>query len=166
MGHGRAPLNFLFGLSLLVGCERPSPPVVQALALPGLAARIDGIDEVRIRGAGNRVLVTLHKRAGVWQVAERGDWPALPGLVDTALFAMSRAHLTEAKTDQPRLYPRLGVESVALPDAQGMEIRLSGGGQPITLTVGKEHPKLDGNYVRVEGQARVWLTESATALPR
>jgi hypothetical protein len=151
----------------LVGCaDKPQAPATKALALPALAARIDRIDEIRFRGAGNRVLVTLRKRAGVWYVVERGDWPALPGLVDTALFALSRAHLAEAKTDQARLYPRLGVEDVAAADAQGMEVRLSGGGQPLTLIIGHEHPKLDGNYVRVEGRGQSWLTDVALSFER
>ena len=160
-------LTILLAMVLLPGCaDKPQAPVVKALALPGLAARIDRIDEVRVRGAGGHVLVTLRKRDGVWFVLERGDWPALPGLVDTALFALSRAHLSEAKTDQPRLYRKLGVEDVSAADAQGMELRLSGGGAPMTLIIGHEHAKLDGNYVRVEGQARSWLTDVALSFER
>jgi hypothetical protein len=59
------------------------------------------------------------------------------------------------------LYSRLGVEDVAAANAQGVEIRLSGGGAPMTLIVGREHPKLDGNYVRVEGRAQSWLSDVA-----
>jgi hypothetical protein len=156
-----------FVLVLLAGCEKsPSEPAAKPLVLPGLAARIDRIDEVRLRGAGNHVLVTLRKRDGVWRVLERGDWPALPGLVDTALFALSRAHLSDARTDQPRLYRKLGVEDVSAADAQGLELLLSGGGAPMTLIIGHEHAKLDGNYVRVEGQARSWLTDVALSFER
>ena len=164
----RLPLRWgvLAGMALLVGCEQTPPPAPAPLALPALAARIDRIDEVRIRGAGGRVLVTLHKQGGAWRVLERDNWPATPGLVDTALFALSRAHLAEGKTDQAKLYPRLGVEDVSRPDAQGVEIRMSGGGPPMSLVVGKEHPKLDGNYVRVDGQARAWLTDVALSFER
>ena len=163
-----ASLVAMSGLVLLLAsCAKSQPaPMAKPLALPTLAARIDRIDEVRMSGAGNRVLVTLRKREGVWRVIERGDWPALPGLVDTALFALSRARLSEAKTDQPRLYPRLAVEDVVAEGAQGVQVRLSGGGAPMTIIIGHEHPKLDGNYVRVEGQAQSWLTDVALSFER
>ena len=151
----------------LVSCNKlPVAETGKALAMPGLEARIDKIDEIKLIGAGGKTLVTLRKRDSVWHVVERGDWPAVPGLVDTALFALSKAHLAEEKTDQPRLYSRLGVESVSLANAQGMEVRLSGGGSPLTLVVGHEHPKLDGSYVRVEGQPRAWLTDVALTFER
>jgi hypothetical protein len=47
-----------------------------------------------------------------------------------------------------------------------VEVRLSGGGAPMTLIIGHEHPKLDGNYVRVEGQAQSWLTDVALSFER
>ncbi len=158
--------SILAVMALLAACGKSAPPAPSPLALPQLATRIDKIDDFRIRGAGGRVLVTLHKVGDAWQVVEPGNLLAVPGLVDTALFALSRARLAEAKTDQPKLYPRLGVEDVSLPDAQGVEIQLSGGGPAMTLVVGKEHPKLDGNYVRVGGRSRAWLTDVALSFER
>jgi Domain of unknown function (DUF4340) len=65
----------------------------------------------------------------------------------------------EAKTSDPKLYSRLGVEPISASDAKGMELTLSGKGVRSRLLIGNDHPRLDGYYVRVDGEVGAWLTD-------
>jgi hypothetical protein len=144
---------------LLAACQREPTAPGKVPVLPGLGQHQDKLELLRLRTAGNRVRVSLHKRGGSWRVAERGDWPADAGRVSQYLFVLSQAHRIEQKTANPALYARLGVEAISAPDASGSELELSGGGRHWRLLIGKEHPKFDSNYVRIDGQATSWLTD-------
>lgn len=65
----------------------------------------------------------------------------------------------EAKTSDPRLYPRLGVEPVGGADAKSLELTLSGKGLASRLLIGNGHQRLDGYYVRVDREPGTWLTD-------
>jgi hypothetical protein len=127
--------------------------------LPGLDKSQASVDAIQLRGAGNRALVSLERRDGVWRVAERNHWPADAGRISQYLFVLSQARRMEAKTADPKLYSRLGVEPVSAAEAKGGELALSGKGVRFVLLIGNEHPRLDGYYVRVDGEAGTWLTD-------
>lgn len=114
---------------------------------------------IRLRGAGNKPLVTLARRAGTWRVEERAGWAADPGVLSQYIFVLSQARRTEAKTANPALYPRLGVEPISGATATGTELELSGGGNRWRLLVGHEHARFNGNYVRLNGEPQAWLTD-------
>lgn len=146
-------------LAGLAGCDRTVPEARAPLVLPALASQQDQLELIRLRGAGNRALVSLARQGGTWRVRERGDWPADAGLVSQYLFVLSQARRTEAKTANPKLYARLGVEPVSAPKAAGTELELSGGGKHWRLLLGNEHAKFNGNYVRINGEQQAWLTD-------
>ena len=159
-------LPLLAALALSGGCKRAEPATGKVLLFPTLAERQGELDTLQLRGAGNAVLVTLAKKNGVWRVVERADWPADAGRVSQYLFVLSQAHRVEAKTANPKLYSRLGVEPIAGADAVGTELKLSGAGDSSRLLIGHEHSKFDSNYVRVDGQAQTWLTDLPVTFDR
>jgi len=139
--------------------ERPIEVEAQSLVFPGLVQRQDRIDGIRISGAGNAMLVDLKKVSGLWRVTERNDWPADAGKISQLLMLLAQARLQEAKTSDPALYPKIGVEALSDRWAQGMEVRLDGGGKPLRVLVGHAHVGMDGDYVRVDDAAQSWLTD-------
>jgi hypothetical protein len=153
-------------LCLAGSCRQAETTAAPALMFPTLAEGQDRLDSLQLRGAGNSVLVTLSRKDGVWRVAERGGWPADAGLISQHLFVLSQTHLAEAKTADPGLYARLGVEPIAGVAATGTELTLAGGGHSSKLLIGKEHPKFDSNYVRVDGHAQSWLTDLPVGFDR
>lgn len=162
---GKPSLRLVLVLSLLAtlivgaGCGRSEPTPQKVLLFPALAEHQDELDRLQLRGAGNAVLVTLVRKNGRWRVAERGDWPADEGRLSQYLFVLSQTHLAEAKTSNPDLYVRLGVEPISSADATGTELTLSSGAVSSRLLIGREHAKFNSNYVRVDGQAQSWLTD-------
>ncbi|TNJ34352.1 DUF4340 domain-containing protein [Arenimonas terrae] len=130
-----------------------------SLLLPGLEARLESLDRLQVRGAGDQVLVEIVKTDGRWRMPARQDWPANQREISRALFRLSQARRQEAKTANPERHARLGVEAVAAADAKGAELQLSGGGEPLRLTIGRNHPSLGGSYARIGDEAQVWLLD-------
>ena len=136
------------------------------LVLPGVAQRIETLDRLEVRGAGDTLLVALEKTDGRWRMPDRLHWPANQREVSRALFRLAQARRLEAKTANPDLHARLGVEAVSAADAKGTELRLIGGGEPLRLTIGNNHPSLGGSYVRVGDDAQTWLLDEDIAPAR
>ena len=147
---------------LLASACAPAPeaPESGGPLLPQLASRQQQVDRLELRGAGGAVLVTLQRKDGEWQLAQRGGWRADGARISTYLAQLAQAQRVEAKTDRAVMYPRLAVEEVSDPQAGGTELRLSGRELSARLLIGKEHKLSGGRYVRVGGQARAWLCDT------
>ncbi len=143
----------------LGACGGDKASTEKAKLFPALDKAQADMTSMQLRGAGNRILVSLERRNGAWQVAERSGWPADVGRISQYLFVLSQARRMEAKTSDPALYSRLGVEPISAVDAKGAELTLSGKGVRARLLIGNDHPRLDGYYVRVDGEAGAWLTD-------
>ena len=143
----------------LAACGSDTASTEKAKLFPGLDKAQANVESMQLRGAGNRTLVSLERRNGAWHVAERNGWPADAGRISQYLFVLSQARRMEAKTSDPKLYSRLGVEPVGAVEAKGTELTVSGKGVRSRLLIGNEHTRLDGYYVRVDDEARAWLTD-------
>ncbi|OGT56949.1 MAG: hypothetical protein A3E01_12685 [Gammaproteobacteria bacterium RIFCSPHIGHO2_12_FULL_63_22] len=148
-----------FACLATVACGGDVANTEKALLLPGLDKTQGDVDSILLHGAGNRSLVSLQRQGGTWRVAERNNWPADAGRISQYLFVLSQARRMEAKTADPKLYSRLGVEPIDSVEAKGAELTLSGKGVRARMLIGNEHPRLDGYYVRVDGEAGTWLTD-------
>ena len=129
-------------------------------ALPGLAERLDALDGIEVYGAGEQKLVSLRRVDGRWEEAGHPGWPTNEREISRALFRLAEAKRLEAKTNDPALHARLGVEDLASAQAKGAELRLLGGGEPLRLVVGSNHPGLGGSYARLAGEAQAWLLDT------
>lgn len=144
---------------VLAACGSEATSTEKARIFPGLDKAQANVASLQLRGAGNRALVTLERRDGSWRVSERAGWPADAGRISQYLFVLSQARRMEAKTSDPKLYARLGVEPISAVDAKGLELTLSGTGVSSRLLIGNAHPRLEGYYVRMDGEAAAWLTD-------
>lgn len=131
-------------------------PGLDLPVLPGLDARINALERVRIRSAEGTA--TLSRVDAHWQVDERAGWPADTGKLRDWLLRVAAAKRIEAKTSQAGNYPRLGVEDIDAA-ASGASVELEGGGAPLALIIGHNNAQGHGSYVRLADDARVWLTD-------
>lgn len=136
------------------------------LLLPGFEVRVEQVDAIEVAGAGGEVLVRLEKHAGQWRMPEKLDWPGNQREISRALFRLAAAKRIEAKTADPARHARLGVEAIASAEAKGVELRVSGGGEPVRLVVGNNHPGLGGSYVRLGDDPQAWLLDEDVAPAR
>jgi len=160
MARGHALPAIVFAL-LSAACSPKAPaPEAGGPLLPQLAARQQQVERLELRGAGNKVLVSLQRTQGEWRLAQRDGWRADGARIASYIARLAQAQRAEAKTDRPEMYPRIAVEEVASPDAGGTELSVAGPGISARLLLGKEHKLSGGRYVRVGGQARAWLCDS------
>lgn len=150
----------------LLAAESQAPVSAKGPALPGFDAQVELVDRIEVLGAGGESLVSIVRRDGTWRMPGRQDWPANQREVTQALFRLGQARRVEAKTANPELHARLGVEDVQSAEAKGTQLRLSGGPVDVRLTVGNNHPALGGSYVRIGDAPEAWLLDTDIAPAR
>lgn len=138
---------------------------VTGAALPGLLERMESVDEVRITDAGNQRVATLKREDDSWVLEEKA-YPADADALRKLLLNLARAQRVEAKTANPDLYAKLGVEDISAADAQGVLLELLGGGEPMSLIVGSNYSQGTGTYVRVPNEAQSWLINANVAVEK
>ncbi len=138
----------------------------QGLLLPGLAARINDIEQVRLVGAGGDAFATLVRVGEGWALQERGGYPADPSRLRSLLLALSEAQRVEAKTANPALHARLGVEDVEDAQAHGVRVEISGGGPPVRVILGENAAREAGTYVRLADEPQAWLIDRNIAVEK
>lgn len=138
---------------------------LQSPALPGLAERLSQVNKVTLSAAGNAVIATLEQDENGWRLVER-DFAADADALRRLLLGLAEAKRVEAKTSKPELYDRLGVEDVDGAEAQGVALRIEGGGEPLSLIIGQNVARGTGTYVRVPGEAQSWLIDRNVAVEK
>ena len=104
--------------------------------------------------------MSLVRRGEGWEIEQYPGWPANQREISRALFRLGEARRIEAKTNNPALHARLGVEDVGQAEAKGAELRFEGGGEILRLVVGRNHPGLGGSYVRLAEEDASWLIDA------
>ena len=146
--------------------RRPSQEAaLQSPALPGLAERLPQVNKVSVTGAGGSPIATLQQGEAGWQLVER-DFAADADALRRVLLGLAEAKRVEAKTAKPELYDRLGVEDVADAEAQGVQLTIEGGGEPLSLIIGQNVSRGTGTYVRVPGEAQSWQIDRNVAVEK
>lgn len=112
--------------------------------------------EVDITRAGARRVVTLENRDNAWTVAERDHYPADAARVRGLVLGMADFTIVEQKTSDPKNYPAIGVEDIALPAAAGTQIDLKSASGTTRLIVGRSSGA-KASFVRKPGGAQSLL---------
>lgn len=157
----------LVGAAVWLGTSRQpvggDASTVRERLLPGLEAQLDAITRVRILADGAEVL--LERTDGEWRMPSRDGWPVDLARLRALLLGLAQAERVEAKTANPELYPRLGVEDVSEGGGSGALVELVAGDTRHAVIVGNPRSG-DGHYVRVADQAQSWLVDRALEVER
>ncbi len=143
---------------VLAGQRNPAtqPPAAGKL-FPGLAKNLDAATRVRIAGAGNATLATLEKTDAGWGLVEKNGYRVDVARLRDLLDALANATLIEAKTANPTLHSRLGVEDVAQADARGALVEITTPDATHAVIVGDNAGQGSGTYVRRADEPQSWL---------
>lgn len=155
------------GLALWVGNSRqPKQELPQDAALvPGLAGSVNDVKKLVITGAGKLVLVTLERRDAGWVVVERDGYAADVAKVRELLLKLADSTLVEAKTANPELHAKLGVEDVAGKDAKSLLLEVEGLAKPVAIVVGNYNGRAgESTFVRRDGDKQAWLAKGNLTL--
>ena len=129
---------------------------VDAGLLPGLIDVLDAVTSIEIVGAGNEAVATLDRSEDGWTVRERDGYSADLTKVRHTLLSLAEARILEAKTANPELHGRLGVEDVATESAGGLAVTLNGPSQPTAVVIGDAAGDYR-RYVRRAGESQSYL---------
>ena len=129
----RALLGILIALAVVVALaiaisvsEHP-PASGSAMLVPQLKAKLNDVDRLSVRSAGNHAGATIERSKNGWTVTERHAYPADIGKLRKLLITVADAKLLEEKTSQPDFYSKLGVADIEKPDGNGVRIDLTAG---------------------------------------
>ncbi len=136
----------------------------QLRLLPTLAARVNDVATVTVKGAGDASVATLTRGDSGWTLVERDGFPVDVGLVRQLLLALGDATLIEPKTARPANYAALGVEDVTAADAKGLAVSLAGLGETVGVIVGNAGQ--GGTFVRRVGEEQSWLADFSVPVAR
>ncbi len=164
-----AALIVLVAAIFLVRSQQPREESRAATAgwlAPTLHERVNEVDRLTIRGAGDQALVELARGEGGWSVAQRAGYPADTGKLRELLLKLADAKELEEKTASPEKYAQLGVEDVTGAAAKGVELEFGGLPQPLKLIVGNPAPHGGGTYARRAGEAPSWLVSGSISVAR
>jgi len=154
-------------LALWVGNSRQPVQVLpqDAALVPGLSGAVNDVRKLTMTGAGKLKLVTLERREGGWVVAERDGYAADVAKVRGLLLKLGESTLLEAKTANPELHAKLGVEDVAGNDAKGALLEIEGLPKPVAIVVGNYSGRAgESTFVRREGEQQAWLAKGNLSL--
>ncbi len=158
------------GLALWVSKSRePATSIGHDQAvLPGLKEAINDVTAVRLVGAEGKLIASLSRKDGHWAIGERDGYPADDGKVRALLLKLADAQLLEAKTSDPALYSKLGVDDIGAKTAGGVQVEIDGPkSAPPKLIVGRFNGTAgDGTFVRRAGEPQSWLAKGSFTIDK
>lgn len=144
-------------IALFYTTPRDFETTEQELFLPGLKSEINDVKKITITGPGNEVVATLQRGETRWTIAERSGYAADVAKIRSNLIALANARIVEAKTADPALYDRIGVQDLDQPDASGTRIDIEGAAQPVSFIVGETGVRKNMAYVRAIDSGQSYL---------
>lgn len=156
-------------VSSISGPSTQSDPLVGALVFPDLGQQLGSVDRVTMVHGAQKV--TLKRAANVWQVEDKGGWPADATHVRHLLLGLAELRYVEPKTREPTLYARLGVEDAGKPDSKSTLVTVADAKGKLLADVIAGNSKYDelgggddGLYVRRPGDVQSWLARGSLGL--
>jgi len=126
---------------------------------------VNELDYLRLTAGGGEVIASLERSGGQWRVLEASSYPADWARLKSLLSDLSQAEVIEEKTSNPDYYSRLGVEDVATEGASGVMVSFSDETGLAALIAGNEASGRDGQYARLQSEARSMLLDRVLDLP-
>lgn len=153
----------LFGvLYALNTTDRGPLPTENDLIVPGLKDRLNEIDSVAISSADARISIV--KDGDAWTATEKDGYPAQVATLRQVLLAIADARKIEAKTSNPELYDRLGVQHPGEDGGSGKLVSASGGDFTFALILG-DVAQGDYRYARHPDETGSWLIDKNPPVP-
>ena len=143
----------------------PTTSRQKTILFPDFKAVINNVQEVSIK-QGKETLTVVNE-SGKWKIRKADGYPALFSKIKQTAVAVSEMKVISKKTENPELYPKLGVEEPTADDAKSSLLTLSdSAGKPlVSLIVGKNRlssaaSDSHGLYVRLPGKKQALLVET------
>jgi hypothetical protein len=127
-----------------------------ALMFPRLAEGLNDVRSLSVTVADERF--TVRREGDGWVMDDKDGYPVRFEAVKGALMGLAGLRRVEAKTSNPELYSRLGVEDPSQPESTSTGVTATGedGETLCDVIVGDPGTPHGTRYVRESGQGRAW----------
>lgn len=153
--------------TLAVKWRAPQSTLARTALFPDLAAHVNDISEISIKGYGQNVV--LKQQDNLWLLASADNYPALINKVRAAVINMADLKIVAEKTSNPEFHARLGVEGPDVPESTSLLVTMKNraGQEMVNLIVGhlrQSSGSKPGFYVRKPESPLALLVEGSLEL--
>jgi hypothetical protein len=139
--------------------------------IQGLASNVNNARTVEVK-SGDKQFTIRQDEAGIWRMADKGDYPASIEKVKQAVAGLADLRGGEPKTSRPELYSKIGVQDPGTPTEAGERAPAlltlkDGGGQVLASVIvgNSKYGSKPGVYIRRAGEAQSWLALGSLDIP-
>lgn len=155
-------LVLVVGTFVATNQERNNHSPRGQLVFPELRDQVNSITEIEIIGKNGKV--TVVREGPAWKVQNKSGYPADLGQVRKAILGLAELRYLEAKTQNPDLYEKLGLQDVETEGSLSTRVHLIGENKKTLadLIVGnrrpsKADPQKEDVYIRLPDDSQTWL---------
>jgi len=144
----------------------PQTTIEKETLFPELADKVNDVSRIEIKSSENPDVILQKMQGGQWALQSADDYPAQFDKVKDVVVSLSQLKILATKTDNPKLYPELGVEDpegkntssllLTLSDQSGTTLASLIVGKPRKNNTGSNRPNL---YVRKADAKNALLVE-------
>lgn len=122
------------------------------------------VRRVTVRRAGDDGSVVIERNDDGWAVVSRDGYPANVGKVRELLIAIADARIVEAKTANPELHGRLGLDDPDMENSKGVQVVAESDGYETGVVFGN---RAQGSYryARLAGEHQTYLVDQDPDIP-
>jgi len=144
----------------------PQTTIEKETLFPELANKINDVSRIEIKSSEDPDVILQKMEGGQWALQSADDYPAQIDKVKDVVVSLSQLKILATKTDNPKLYPELGVEGPEGKNTSSLLLTFSdqSGTTLASLIVGKPRKNNTGNnrpnlYVRKADAKNALLVE-------
>ena len=152
--------------ALFTQSRAPQTIIEKETLYPELAKKINDVVRIEIKSSEGSDVVLQKMQDGQWVLKSADNYPAKFDKIKDVVVSLSQLKILATKTDNPKLYPELGVEGPEDKDTSSLLLTLSdqSGATLVSLIVGKPRKGSAGNtrpnlYVRKSSAKNALLVE-------
>lgn len=152
--------------------KKPATPA-SALVFPNLLSHLKDVTEINVATNSDTFTLLYHREDDQWVIKEKHDYPVAQDKVRSLLLGLADLTTLEAKTSNPKLYSKLGVEEVTETDAKSILLTLKKSPEEKVAAVilGRSQPAkgdstLSEVYIRKLDEKQAWLAQGFLRVDR
>jgi len=152
--------------ALFTQSRAPQTTIEKETLFPELAGKINDVSRIEIKSSEDSDVVLQKMEGGQWALQSADNYPAQFDKIKDVVVGLSQMKILATKTDNPKLYPELGVEGpegdntssllLTLSDQSGTTLASLIVGKPRNNNSGSNRPNL---YVRKADAKNALLVE-------
>ena len=152
--------------ALITQSRAPQTTIEKETLFPELAGKINDVMRIEIKSSEDSDVVLQKMEGGQWALQSADNYPAQFDKIKGVVVSLSQLKILATKTDNPKLYPELGVEGPDSKNTSSLLLTLSdqSGATLVSLVVGKPRKGSAGStrpslYVRKASAKNALLVE-------